>query len=268
MDAIDIITIVLSLVALAVTVIGFFASLKFYRDGVEMQTRATNALAKIEERAAAIQSQVGGMFDKTLDAALGRSNPREAQRQQKELEEAITPAPAAIRPPVVSPSGGAARTIAEDTTSGADLALTAFRYFVFRQLRYTDVSKEPARSVFLLGGGGGFNLFDGIPGVVFFGYFHTLQPEEIVARVRALFTNLELAYKRLGENPQQPQVPEVRRLLDSILVHLLIPEDVDTSKLAGKIDEFQPNARKIAVTLLKPSDIKRMVEEEYRRMRI
>ena len=55
-------SLVLSLVALAVTVIGFFASLKFYRDGMRMQVQTERVLTKIEERASAIQSQVGGMF--------------------------------------------------------------------------------------------------------------------------------------------------------------------------------------------------------------
>ena len=83
MGAVEIITIVLSLVALIVTVIGFFASLKFYRDGVEMQAQAARVLSKIEERASAIQSQVGGMFDKTLDAALG---PCAIERVQRTAE--------------------------------------------------------------------------------------------------------------------------------------------------------------------------------------
>ena len=72
MDTIDAIAIVLALVSLAVTVIGFFASLRFYQDGMKLQALATEALAKIEEKTQTIQSQVGGMFDKTLDAAIGK----------------------------------------------------------------------------------------------------------------------------------------------------------------------------------------------------
>lgn len=70
---IEVLTIVLSIVALLVTVIGFFASLRFYRDGMTLQSRASDALARIEEKAASIQTQVEGMFDKTLEAALGRT---------------------------------------------------------------------------------------------------------------------------------------------------------------------------------------------------
>ena len=71
---INIIAIILSLVALAVTVVGFFASLKFYRDGMDLQSGANDALVKISEKADSIHSQVGGMFDKTLDALIGRSD--------------------------------------------------------------------------------------------------------------------------------------------------------------------------------------------------
>ncbi len=69
---IEVLAIILSIVALLVTVMGFFASLKFYRDGMMLQSRASDALVRIEEKAASIHTQVGGMFDKTLEAAIGR----------------------------------------------------------------------------------------------------------------------------------------------------------------------------------------------------
>lgn len=74
----DVVTTILSIVALVVTVIGFFASLKFYRDGVKLQGLANDALIRIEEKAQSIQTQVGGMFDKTLDAAIGRNDKLES----------------------------------------------------------------------------------------------------------------------------------------------------------------------------------------------
>ena len=68
---VDILAIILSIVSLIITIIGFFASLKFYRDGVNLQNLANDALIKVEERTQNIQSQFVGVFDKTLDAALG-----------------------------------------------------------------------------------------------------------------------------------------------------------------------------------------------------
>lgn len=70
---INIIAIILALVALIVTVIGFFASLNFYRQGMNLQSLVNAALSKIAEKTDSIHSQVGGMFDKMLDAAIGRS---------------------------------------------------------------------------------------------------------------------------------------------------------------------------------------------------
>lgn len=66
------VALVLSVVSLFITVLGFLASLKFYRDGMELQAKANDALTKIEEKTQFIQTQVGGMFDKTLEAAIGK----------------------------------------------------------------------------------------------------------------------------------------------------------------------------------------------------
>ncbi len=69
-DLIGLASLILSVVALVVTIIGFFASLKFYKDGIALQDSATKALAKIEEKTNTLGMQMTGMFDKTLDAAI------------------------------------------------------------------------------------------------------------------------------------------------------------------------------------------------------
>lgn len=264
----DIIAIVLGLVALIVTVIGFFASLKFYRDGSEMQGRARDALAKIEEKAANIQSQVGGMFDKTLDAALGRSSPFQAERQQRLPQEVPPPSvPSSMEPPTAGaetaskPPAGLASADTEPTRS-------VLRDFIFRQMRMTDVSDATARAVFALGAAGGFNLFDGTPGIIFFGFFQSLEPVEIVARARSLFGNIETTYRRIRDNPDFPQREEALRILDQISVEVLTPEDMDNRRLAAKIDEYQPAARRISVVLHKPSELISRVAAEYEKMKI
>lgn len=68
---IEILAIILSIVALLITIIVFFASLKFYRDGVKLQNSANDVLTTLKEKTEAIQKQVGGLFEKTLDAAIG-----------------------------------------------------------------------------------------------------------------------------------------------------------------------------------------------------
>lgn len=69
-DTLGIVSLIFSIVALIVTIIGFFASLKFYSDGVNLNQSATRALTKIEEKTNMIGQQMTGMFDKTLNAAI------------------------------------------------------------------------------------------------------------------------------------------------------------------------------------------------------
>lgn len=82
----EIVAILLSIVSFVVTVIGFFASLKFYRDGVTLQKNANEALVELSERTGAIQGQVDGMFQKTLDAAIQH---RSVDENFDQLEEAL-----------------------------------------------------------------------------------------------------------------------------------------------------------------------------------
>ncbi len=66
------IAILLSILAFSITIIGFFASLRFYQNGMKLQDSANETLSKINLKIDSLQSQVTGMFDKTLDAALSR----------------------------------------------------------------------------------------------------------------------------------------------------------------------------------------------------
>jgi uncharacterized protein YicC (UPF0701 family) len=92
MTVIESLSIILAVVSLIITIVGFFASLKFYRDGVELQKLANDALVKLEEKTQAIQSQVGGMFERTLDAAIGQRNvlSENFEDLNKQLEKAQT----------------------------------------------------------------------------------------------------------------------------------------------------------------------------------
>ena len=261
MGAVEIITIVLSLVALSVTVIGFFASLKFYRDGMEMQSRAEKVLSTIEERASAIQTQVGDMFDKTLDAALGRSSSQEAQQQQSQM----------LKGPRRDQAAGPLPTAKAETTTGlaahTELAQKAFQFYAFKQMRVSDVTDATARAVFNLGSPGGFNLLDGTAGLLFLGFFVDLEPTEVVARTRILFSNLEISYKRLGESLVDPVMrDQARRLLDQIAVELIVAETLDKHAIQRKIEEFQPTVRKVTVTVRSPKEVEDAVAEEFRRM--
>lgn len=66
-----IVSLILGIVALVITILGFFASLKFYVNGMKLQEKSNKAMNILEEKTSTIQNQLGGMFDKTLEAALG-----------------------------------------------------------------------------------------------------------------------------------------------------------------------------------------------------
>ena len=68
----EIVAIILSLFATAITVVGFFASLKFYREGMNLQNTANAVLARIAEKTELIQTEVRQMSDKTIDALISR----------------------------------------------------------------------------------------------------------------------------------------------------------------------------------------------------
>ena len=87
---IDLVTIALSVVALIVTIIGFFASLKFYREGMKAQDLANKAMVSLSEKTAFIQSEINEIKNKTLDAAIHVSQDyEEIQSKVEELRASI-----------------------------------------------------------------------------------------------------------------------------------------------------------------------------------
>ena len=260
MGALEIIAIVLSLVALAVTVIGFFASMRFYRDGIQMQTEVQSLLTKIESRASAIQTQIGGMFDRTLDAALGRVSPEEAEKQQRQLlhqtSDELTSEPGTVEPPET----------ASGLSSDTELARAVSSFYTFNERRLTDVTDATGRAVFNLGSHGRFNLYDGATGLLFLGYFVDVEPSEIVARTRSLFGNVEISYQRLEQSVDAQLRDQGIEVLGQISVEILVNDEVDTPALIRKINEYQPNTRNIDITFRRPAEITAAVADEYRRM--
>lgn len=81
----DLIAIVIGSVGTIVTVLGFFASLILYFKAQKLQDQANNALITIQEKSQSIESRVNGMFDKTLDAAIGAQNSSKIVEQHQEV---------------------------------------------------------------------------------------------------------------------------------------------------------------------------------------
>jgi len=264
MTGAEAVSIILGLVALAVTIVGFFASLKFYRDGVQMQSHADAVLTKMEERSTAIQTQVGGIFDKTLTAALGRTG-AEAEQQQAKLIAAAQKPPMPAN--VTSSTPTATEPPAVGLGSNSPTAQKAVEYYALRKMRLSDISNADAASIFNLGGPAQFNLLEGIGSLTFLGFFPGLNPVEIVSRARMLLNSIEIAYHRVEEGPNPALRDMAKKLLNQISIDVVIADSHDPTKIHAKIMEYQPSARRVPLRVLSLGELKSAVEEEHRRMR-
>ena len=81
-------------------------------------------------------------------------------------------------------------------------------------MRYTNIADADSRAIFSLGSDNSFNLFDGVPGIAFFGFFYDLEPVEIVARVRFLQNNIGLALRRVQEQQDTAQRNAALKIFD------------------------------------------------------
>jgi len=270
MSGIEALGIVLGFVALIVTVIGFFASLKFYRDGVQTQNHVDAVLTKIEERSSATQAQIAGMFDKTLTAALGKTSSVDAEKQQTKVLTGSKPAieiadgePTATTAPPTSASGLRPGVgIASDPENGPKV----LEFYALKKMSLTDISKPDSQAIFNLGGPVGFNLLNGVDGMVFLGFFVGLKDVEVVSRVRILFNNFERVWRRIEEESLSMVREMGQKLLFQFSIQLVISNSYDAKKVQQKIMEYQPAVRTIPISVYSLKDINAALEDEYRRM--
>ncbi len=143
----------------------------------------------------------------------------------------------------------------------------ALKYFAFSGLRYTPITSDDARVVYSLGQAQGFNLFDGKDELVFFGYFHELEPTEIGVRIRILLQNIEIGRARIASAEASPQKDAASKLFTKIRVEVLVPEDCDRDGLEAALSEFQPSVP-VPTKFLTAAEIKQIVQAEYERMRV
>jgi len=142
------------------------------------------------------------------------------------------------------------------------------KYFAFRGLRYSNTNENVANALFALGSTLGFNLFDGLDGIVFFGYFHELESREIVVRVRFLMNNIETAYRKISEFGDEGQRVQVQKALDQLSIEVLVPEEAEVARIAAKIEEFQRSSRHLPVKVIRPSDVETIVRAEYEKVKL
>lgn len=89
-------------------------------------------------------------------------------------------------------------------------------------------------------------------------------------RARFLLQNIGLAYERIGRDRSPETVLQrqpILSLLSRISVEVLAPENCDRERLAAKIDEYQPEARKVEVSILTPAEIEQWIKDEYEKMK-
>jgi hypothetical protein len=133
-------------------------------------------------------------------------------------------------------------------------------------MRYSNTNETIAGAIYALGSTLGFNLFDGLDGIVFFGFFHELEPREVVVRARFLMNNIETAYRNISELGSEAERIQAQRVLNQLSIELLIPEDSDVAKITGKIEEYQRPIRRLPVKALRPSDLEGIVRAEYEKI--
>ena len=153
-----------------------------------------------------------------------------------------------------------------DAKVHAELISNVFKFFGFRRMRFSDISDANAQAVFNLGKYQGFNLFDGMPGIAFYGHFADLEPTEIIARVRFLLNNIDLSYHRVREQPESAQRDAAIRTLDRLRIHVLAPEKSPIDEICLKIEDYRPDKLATQVSLHRPSDIESFVRSEYESM--
>lgn len=251
--SLELASLVLSLVALIVTGIGFFASLRFYRDGMETQQAVDRLLAKVESKVENISTQVGGLFETTLKAALARP----AEQVQAQAGEAVA---GEGRP---TPFDVLRDELAADRPPGS----TFVKLFFLRGLKFTDVNEAVGRVFFEMGREQGFHLLDGHGQVVYYGHFHRLEDgADIVGRIRTLLGRLADTWRRLAAAPEDPRRDNLLSLLRITSVCVLIPGALDAARVAQKVEAFQPQEHPMPVRVLTPEMLDAELRAEYERM--
>lgn len=191
--------------------------------------------------------------------ALAGLSPAQAAESQRQLAKSTSESTA-------TSEGGSSEAESPEAKRRAEMSGTITKYFAFKQMRYSDVSNPDTRAVFNLGSMQGFNLFDGVPGITFFGFFWDLDPAEIVARVRFLLNNIDLANGRISEQADSAQRDAAQRILDQLHIEVLVPENAPVVQIKSKIEEFRPEGSNVDVAVLQPSEVERIVRREYENM--
>lgn len=244
----EIVAIVLSLTSLLVTTLGFFASVRFYKDGMGLQGRASAALTRIEQKTALLEDRFGGVLDRTLDAVF-KQLPGEVHQDLRLGR---------VGPPTQEGAGGEAGGPAPREQLAAD----ALRYYMLEGFRVTDVSSGIPRGLFSLGSPHGFNLLDGREGYVFAGFFPELDGREAAARTVLLLRSLGQVREGLSALDQQLQ-EQAEAVLDQLRVDLFVGEEEDEEEVAQTVERVRGEIPESPPTrVVRVIQLQRMIAEK------
>lgn len=243
----DVVTIALALTSLFVTVIGFFASVRFYRDGVHLQQKAADALGRIEEKAAFMQEHFGGVLDKTLDAVFGQLSPGAQRDQQLQI---------GVDDPSDSASGGTGDSATHGPGDNAD---KLFRYYALMGLQLSDVSEGIARGLFSLGNPYGFNLFNHGNRFLYTGYFPLLSEREVKARIVLLYSVFKRTEDSIGQLDDGERI-EVQQVLEQLTVHVIIANTVETTGISDVVHNLRIAKMRPTLTVNRMAEISELLD--------
>lgn len=259
-NTLPIISIIISSVALIVTVLGFFASLYFFREGQKLNTGAKEALSRIDERAEDLKNQMGQRFDKTLAAALPDYADEETARRDLVHRTDVQASDEADHH--TAGDGSSQPTRGEYDEEAGELADYILRYFNYKGMRYTSIADKDTEVIYNLGSHLGFMLFDGKEKITFFGHFYDLEEENIILNIRGLLSNIDVAYSRVEEQENPSLRAQGFETLERLSIEVLVPEEANQNRIEEKCKEFQNEFRPIPVSIITPSQLQDEVDRQ------
>jgi hypothetical protein len=250
--ALQITSLVLSLTALIVTILGAYASIVFYNKTRDLNSQAQDALSRIDEKTELIQSQLGRRFDATLSALIGDYPAEDEDLRRNLIEQADTDSDIESRSAL---SG-------DEKNEEQILADYVVNYFNLRGLRYTTITDQITESIYNLGANNGFSLFDGDEKISLFGYFHEVDEDDIIMRVRGLLSNISISYTKTNKHPNPDERNKVLEILNQISIEVLIPEEASRERLDRKFSDFKDEFREVPIDMITPSELREEVERK------
>jgi len=281
-------SLILANVALAVTVAGFAASVKFYLEGMRSQQAVQKTLAVVDAKVGEVG---GGVLEVAKLLATGNAAAQQEQVTAEaqgsasggpELAPGTEATPGAETQPVAevapgveaSPSGekpfpNPMSLMADEQRMRQGAGFTAWRLLELWGYLYAATSDPILAQLFQLSLGTGFYLLYGSrQRVLYYGHFYKLKSSTaVVANTRILVERLDGFRRRLLVAPQSVARDFLLYLIGEASVMVLAPEGSNVQGIRGSIEQYQAGDWKLPVTVLTPSELKVRLQREIDAMK-